>query len=166
MTTRIQIGSVEVEVRALAAHLYLQLGERPIGPEYDEQMDEVSRAAAQAYDLEFYAPSTERDAVTQYLTTATKFLTKMSSLVKVLRALPIDATEEEIQFEFYEEAKRDIGDDKSQIREFFKLIYLFIFDSWSGPRFGQFVKVQGIPEFIAMVENRLTNPLLIPLKDM
>jgi len=67
-------------------------------------------------------------------------------------------TEEEIQFEFYEVAKEIYG--KENIREFFKLLYLLIFDKESGPRWGQFVYIIGISLFVVKLQAMMEDPIM------
>lgn len=64
-------------------------------------------------------------------------------------------TSEEIQFEFYEAAKRAFGDEKNSIRKFFKMFYLLMFARDSGPRWGEFVKLTGIDVFVTRFYQRV-----------
>jgi len=68
------------------------------------------------------------------------------------------ATEDEIQTEFYESAKVAFGDDRSSIRAFFRLMYILVLQTNSGPRWGQFVAIFGINEFLLQIRDRLSNP--------
>ena len=67
--------------------------------------------------------------------------------------------EDEIQAAFYSRAKLAFGEDKSSIRRFFALLYLLIFHTDSGPRWGQFVVLSGREFFIQRLTDRLSNPL-------
>ena len=71
-------------------------------------------------------------------------------------------TEEEIQILFYDAAKMSLGEDKSSIRNFFKFLYLTMFEKTHGPRWGQFVALAGKEKFIENLEERMRNPLLLP----
>ena len=68
-------------------------------------------------------------------------------------------TEEEFQFAFYENAKLAFGEDRGAIREFFRMLYLVIFQRDNGPRWGQFVVAVGRDEFIAMLRRNMANPI-------
>lgn len=74
-----------------------------------------------------------------------KFLVGCSYLKEYLRD---DMPEEDIQFHFYEAAKKAFGDEKSSIREFFKLLYLVIFSKPQGSRWGMYVQMVGVSEFL------------------
>lgn len=87
------------------------------------------------------------------------FLRGLGDLLTNLVSLP-DPTKEDIQFEFYEAAKRTFGDNKGSIREFFQLIYQLILMSPSGPRLGEFVEILGVDRFIAVLEARFIKPLV------
>ena len=64
-------------------------------------------------------------------------------------------TEEEIQTLFYDVAKTTFGEEKAQIRTFFKYMYQFVLGSQSGPRWGQFISILGIEEFLDRLHMRL-----------
>lgn len=68
-------------------------------------------------------------------------------------------TEEEFQFAFYENAKVAFGEDRGAIREFFRMLYLVIFQRDNGPRWGQFVVAVGRDEFIEMLRRNMANPI-------
>jgi lysyl-tRNA synthetase class I len=145
MSEYVRVGGVDVRVGPLVAQLYLQEGERMPENAPDE----------------WFEPRTENSD--RFRAPVITFLHGMSRLVDVLRTLDAGTPEEDIQYHFYEVAKASFGEDRRAIREFFRLGYLFIMWSYSGPRWGQFVAIQGISEFIALVEDRLSQPLIIPL---
>lgn len=67
--------------------------------------------------------------------------------------------EERIQSLFYDVAKTTFGETKEQIREFFKLMYLILFSKDNGPRWGQFVLMFGVDEFVDYANKRFEDPL-------
>lgn len=167
MVLCVQVGSIDVNVDRLSAYLYLQTGDRHCGPLYDPEEDgDDELEAARSYDLAFYGPQEDAEDIDVNFVKALSFAHAMARLVTAVSKLDDSADEADIQTIFYEEAKRDNGGDGKSIREFFKLVYVFLMHSWSGPRFGQFVKVQGIDGFVQLVEDRLSNPILIPMQNL
>ncbi len=63
-------------------------------------------------------------------------------------------TEEEIQNYFYEIA-RQIGYDKSNMKEWFIFLYEAIFGNKNGPRFGSFIKILGYKKFCELLESKI-----------
>lgn len=139
---------LQVSPQLLAAHLFLQ---------------EAERMPVDAPD-EWFEPRSGETA--GYLDRVTQFLEAMDEVLDRIQDLPQGTPDEDIQFHFYEAGKSVYGEDRRALREFFRLTYLFLLNSFSGPRLGQFVAIQGIPEFVAMVHDRLTNPLLTPLENL
>lgn len=70
-----------------------------------------------------------------------------------------DSDETEIQTLFYDHAKLTFGKEKDDIRTFFAMLYLLLFDRNHGPRWGQFVKLSGVDNFIETTQARLAKPL-------
>ncbi len=75
----------------------------------------------------------------------------------------VELDELAIQTIFYDHAKLAFGEEKSSIREYFKMLYLLIFHRDSGPRWGQFVMMLGRDEFIERLERRLDAPMVYPI---
>jgi lysyl-tRNA synthetase class I len=89
------------------------------------------------------------------------FYTSCEQLLNDLRNSK-EETEEEFQSLFYNVAKENFGESKENIRNYFKMLYLLIFSADSGPRWGQFVMLNGKENFI----NVLKSKLFLPLGDM
>jgi len=84
-----------------------------------------------------------------------RFLEGLSELVSELQLLRLEEwTEKNIQAEFYDAAKLTFGDEKASIREFFKMLYMVIFQSQSGPRWGQFLMIAGLDRFVEIIRER------------
>ena len=80
---------------------------------------------------------------------------------RLLTELGSSLTEDEIQALFYERAKAAFGTDKAAIRDYFRMLYLLIFQRPSGPRWGQFVILIGRQAFIDRLKNRLADPVAL-----
>jgi lysyl-tRNA synthetase class I len=78
-----------------------------------------------------------------------------SGLNYVLDLIHEDQTEEEIQTIFYEAGKTFYGEDKVQLRTFFRGLYQIIFRKSDGPRWGQFVKIYGVSDFKDYARDRM-----------
>ena len=50
---------------------------------------------------------------------------------------------------------KKLGYEKSTMKDWFKFLYQNLFGTDSGPRFGSFIKIYGVGDFIKMIENRL-----------
>lgn len=66
------------------------------------------------------------------------------------------ASEEEIQNQFYAIAK-NIGYDKSNMKEWFLMLYQILFGQDHGPKFGSFIKIFGKDNFLELIKNQLHN---------
>lgn len=76
----------------------------------------------------------------------------------ILNTLNDEMDEETIQYHFYEAAKKAFGEEKSSIREFFKMLYLVVFDRPQGSRWGQYVMMVGASRFKDRLRWKLANP--------
>jgi lysyl-tRNA synthetase class I len=66
-------------------------------------------------------------------------------------------TGEEIQTLMYDIAKKFSGDSKDIIRDFFSDLYCVLFNKKSGPRWGVFISLYGIENFMILVMNKMRN---------
>lgn len=82
-----------------------------------------------------------------------RFLDALNDLRVILRTMD-SATPEDFQTEFYNAAKAAFADEKGGIRMFFRYLYALIFWTDSGPRWGDFVYIVGVPEFERMLDER------------
>lgn len=136
----------EINVDILAAHLYLQTAE--MMPE--EASDE------------WFAPRLGRKSETEGIQErVVNFLDTMNDIMYGIHRLGENLDDAAYQTIFYEKAKQRFGEDKKELREFFKLGYVFLFNSINGPRWGQFVAINGVRNFNKLVIERLQNPPLM-----
>lgn len=100
--------------------------------------------------------------VNEYLHRAETFKNAMSDLLLRLRMLDNEndcPQDEDVQYHFYEIAKQYYGTGKKEIRNFFRDVYLFTWETANGTRMGTFVCLIGIDRYIDMTRERLNNPL-------
>ena len=79
----------------------------------------------------------------------------LSELADNLRALPADASAEDIQNVIYEVGKRH---PFAELRAWFGCLYQVLLGQQEGPRFGQFVALYGIAETVTLIEQALARP--------
>lgn len=137
-----------MRVRELQTHLYLLEAQKPPVDAPDEWYDPSSPS---------YVRDTPRDAETLLA-----FLRASDGLYEDVGNLSTSATPEEIQALFYHYAKITFGEEKNDIREFFKLLYLVIFQRDSGPRWGEFINIIGKDKFLEIYRERFSNVLSLP----
>jgi len=150
----ISFGAFDVEVNHFAAYFYLHM--EPLSP--PPPPEDVPAEEWKAYDDVFMAfqntsQNIDVDARLKHVRT---FLEGLAFLVQDLGVLcgTDHWTEENIQGLFYASAKSTFGDEKSSIREFFKLLYLVVFQTESGPRWGQFLMIVGYDRFVEIIKER------------
>ena len=66
--------------------------------------------------------------------------------------------DEQIQFHMYEIGKKHYGVDKKILRQWFKHLYLLLFRTESGPRWGTWIVCFGHDSFKKMLSDRLEKP--------
>jgi lysyl-tRNA synthetase class 1 len=76
----------------------------------------------------------------------------LTDLAGTLRALPPDATGEDIQTAIYEVGKRH---PFAELRAWFACLYQVLLGQEEGPRFGQFVVLYGLPETVRLIDDAL-----------
>jgi lysyl-tRNA synthetase class 1 len=79
----------------------------------------------------------------------------LTDLAAALRALPADASAEDIQTLLYDVGKRH---PFANLRDWFSCLYQVLLGQAEGPRFGQFVALYGINETIGLIEQALARP--------
>lgn len=135
------MSSTEFETtsRRLGAYLYLKL-ENCF--EYNIVLNDIS------------------DNVEKYLMLGSKFNVALNDLDNQLTNLQLGGEPDEITIQtvFYDVGKKYYGIDKEQLREWFRHLYLLLFEKEDGARWGQFVKLLGIPHFLEMVRNKAADP--------
>lgn len=88
-----------------------------------------------------------------------RFITETEALLENLVTLEIDPAEPvgpQYMTLFYNAAKETFDHDKSLIRTYFAWLYLVVFQRNEGPRWGDFVEIYGVENFIAHVEQRFS----------
>lgn len=142
--------------RTVAAYLYMHLAETMPGPvtdRYGEIQIEEDNAQLQAW-------SEGRDAVAIDIDRVVRFIDETAQLLRDLEDLELDSAEPaapQYMSVFYEAAKRTFDHDKSQLRTYFKWLYLIVFQNPDGPRWGEFVEIYGVDGFVTKVEERFQN---------
>lgn len=84
------------------------------------------------------------------------FLAATTSLRNQLLNLEVD-DEDSYQTLFYDAAKATFGGDKGMIRTYFMWLYLILFQSENGPRWGVFVRCVGRDRFVQMMDERFNS---------
>lgn len=123
----------------IAAYLYLHLA---------EQMPE------DAPDEWFLQPDPANIDVAR----VERFVRECTVLSELLSRSPT-FTAEEYQSLFYEAAKETFDHDKKMIRTFFMWLYLVMFQTDSGPRWGEFVVAFGPERFSGLMRERFLTVL-------
>ena len=122
----------------LAAYLYMRLG---------EQMPE------DAPDEWFLEP----DPFTVDLSRLRRFIVMTEVLLIDLEQLELDPAQPagpQYMTLVYDAAKDVFDHDKTQLRTYFRWLYLVVFQREEGPRWGDFIDVYGVENFIALVRQR------------
>ena len=102
---------------------------------------------ALSYDRDFVRPSSSPRAASSAERVA------LQSLVLRLRQLPIDSDVETIQTAVYEVGMASGYDGR--LRDWFRALYEILLGQSTGPRFGGFLKLYGLPSGITMIERAL-----------
>lgn len=167
---------ITASVEEVTAFLYLRLAEQPPMEDYDPEDPEAVAAVSAADDL-WYGPQdpskpvVDREDVRRFIVNVGYLLGRLQTLYLLYRTfdddyewseeIPNPWTEEEIQAVFYSYAKSCFGEDKKEIRQFFIYLYQIVTDTSSGPRWGQFVMIYGLDNFIEKLQSRFSDPLRI-----
>lgn len=118
----------------------------------------MTRELAAYFFVTEFKDAEELDNIPAALNRATRFINAMGDLLNQLDELTEDATEEEIQFIYYEVGKAFYGTDKDSLRNFFKDIYLLLFGQTAAGRIGTLTKFMGLDDFINRIRDRLNDP--------
>jgi lysyl-tRNA synthetase class I len=90
---------------------------------------------------------------------ATKFCNSLQGLLQTLSSLEIDSNEStspQYMVPFYDAAKAAFDNDRTMIRVYFRMLYVLVLHTENGPRWGEFVDIYGRDQFIALVNQRIT----------
>lgn len=106
-------------------------------------------------------PNAEIADVPAELARGERFISAITDLLSQLENLHEDATEEEIQFIYYEVGKAYYGTEKDSLRKFFKDIYLLLFGQTAAGRIGVLTKLLGLRYFVDRIRQRLADPFSV-----
>lgn len=126
------------EPRLLATYLYLHQG---------EQMPE------DAPDEWFLQP----DPFAVDLGRVERFLQATEAMLTQLEELVLDEAEPaspQYMTLVYDAAKETFDHDRTMLRTYFAWLYLVVFQRDEGPRWGDFIDVYGVENFVALVRRR------------
>lgn len=151
------------DVNTLAAFLYLRQGEQMPDFSYtasrdasDEELAELELQRCAAEEAWFSQP----DPFAVDLDRLGQFISATEGLLANLANLELDL-DEPVQPQymtlFYDAAKVTFDYDKTQLRQYFEWLYLVLFQTPAGPRWGEFVDVYGVENFNDMVRERFAN---------
>lgn len=79
---------------------------------------------------------------------------KLQLLYDTYQQIDKNADENSLQQVIYDVGKK-FGYEKSTIRDWFKFLYEHLFGSEFGPRFGSFVKIYGMENFLTLINKRI-----------
>jgi lysyl-tRNA synthetase class I len=107
-------------------------------------------------EAEFEQWATGTDDIEQLRNEVLVFVASTHNLIEGLR-LEYYTAEPDYMKVFYDVAKETFGEDKRSIFLYFKMLYLVVFEKPTGPRWGDFVKIYGLHNFIEKLTDRLNN---------
>lgn len=128
----------------LAAYLYLRMG---------EQMPE------DAPNEWFLQPDPMAELLNLRSGRLYQFIYHTENLLIQLEQLELDPDEPpatQYMSLVYEAAKATFDQDKTQLRTYFAWLYMVVFQRDEGPRWGDFIDVLGVEEFVALVRRRFS----------
>ena len=139
--------------RTLAAYLYLHRGEAMPAPVLDAE-GELDVAAD---DAAITAWSQVRDPFTVDMARLSLFIVRTEGLLINLQQLELDPAQPvspQYMAVFYDAAKSVFDNDAAQLRTYFSWLYLVLFQRDEGPRWGDFVEILGVDEFVSLTRAR------------
>lgn len=140
-----------------SAYLYLHLAESIPDAilDQDGKIDvERDNAAIEAWSL---GEDTYQSPDRLYIR---RFIVQTEILLNDLEELELDSEQpvsQQYMTLFYNAAKVVFDYDKSRLREYFRWLYLVVFQREDGPRWGEFVEVYGVEEFVQLVRRRFSD---------
>lgn len=138
---------------ALAAFFYRLQGEQMPAPILDEN-GEFDIAADNAA-LEIWSSGADPFEIDTIK--LEKFLSRTNGLLVELQNLELveDETPAAQYMTLFYNAAKDVFDgDSKKIRTYFSWLYMIVFQRTEGPRWGEFVSIYGVDNFISLVYNR------------
>lgn len=146
----------------LAAYLYVNLSDHMPEPVLDEDGNifdlEADNELITEWALganDYNAPDHERLA---------QFIYETERLLDRLVDLELDSAEPaspQYMGEFYNAARATFDNDTTQLRTYFRWLYLVVFQREDGPRWGEFVDVYGVDEFCDLVRDRFASLIVV-----
>ncbi len=142
--------------RTLAAYLYLHQGQAMPAPVLNDE-GELDIAAD---DAAITAWSQSRDPFVADLPRLESFLVNTEVLLQHLQMVELDPSQPaspQYMSLFYDAAKETFDHDATRLRTYFSWLYLVLFQRDEGPRWGDFVEIYGVDEFVSLTRARLAN---------
>jgi len=142
----------------LAAYLYLRMGQDMPEP----ILDHLGEIDAVADNAAITAWSQATDSFSLNMIYVRRFIEMTEVMLIDLEQLELDPdqpTGPQYMTLVYNAAKAVFDNDKSQLRTYFRWLYLVVLGAEDGPRWGEFITVYGVDNFVALVERRFRNLL-------
>lgn len=138
----------------LAAYLYLHLSEPMPEPIYrlDGEIDvESDNQLLEDWSFASSELSLDMDRLERFITQTERLLSGL-----VMLQVEDDPSSEYMTL-FYDAAKEVFDHDKTKIRTYFLWLYLVLFQRPDGPRWGEFVQIYGVEDFVTFACQRFEN---------
>lgn len=155
-----------IMINELQAYLYLQDGEYPpLVPEFDMDSEDGKREYEE-WCIQDNAWFEGSDPIVSHLNEnleySKRFIERTRELLIDLEIRSNHLNDDEsvssqYMVLFYDAAKDIYDHDKKMIREYFRRLYLVAFGYPDGPRWGEFVEIYGVENFIDLIHDRLEN---------
>ena len=144
---------INTSPRTLAAYFYLRCGQNMPAP----LLDEHGELDVAADDAALMAWSQARDTFSLDQDRLPAFIARTDVLLSDLERLELDPAQPaspQYMALFYDAAKAVFDNDATRLRTYFSWLYLVVFQRDEGPRWGDFVEIYGVEEFVSFVRER------------
>jgi lysyl-tRNA synthetase class I len=141
------------EPHILAAFLYQQLGEQMPEPvlDADGELDVAAdNAALEAWSAQSDPFSADHSRLEQFILCTEQMLNNLTDN-EYDESEPLAPQYMSI---VYEAGKETFDHDKTQLRTYFAWLYLVVFQRPDGPRWGDFIDIYGVDNFVKLVRER------------
>lgn len=109
--------------------------------------------------VQMYKEDENAEAPSDIYNIADTFINSCTELLSIIDSF--DGMEDaDIQFHLYEIGKKYYGQDKADLKQWFRHLYLLMMKQEAGPRWGTYIKCFGPSNFKILLENKLTNPFM------
>ena len=133
--------------RHLAAFLFLQdHADDPLEVNFEDRLTATVRANQNSIN--------ETDSYLQQGARLEESITELRLLLTNM-----DESVTDVQTIFYDVGKKHYGTDKAILREWFRHMYLIMFQKNDGARWGKFVDIVGMDTFLEMLEKYSDDPM-------